>query len=82
MTDSGSTETPGDRLVSPLVVHEGVADLLAWAVSRWQAEVGSRPMTNVHRRTLDDTWRQVIQRLGGDDLALVGSTHDEILSAG
>jgi hypothetical protein len=71
-----------EPVVSPLVVHEGVADLLAWAVSRWQAEVGSRPMTNVHRRTLDDTWRQVIQRLGGDDLALVGSTHDEILSAG
>ena len=82
MKDSESAATPVDRVVSLLVVHEGGADLLQWAVSRWQAEVGSRPMANVHRRTLDDTWRQVIQRLGGDDLALVGSTHDEILSAG
>jgi hypothetical protein len=66
MTDSGDTAD----------------DLLAWAVSRWKEEVGSRPMMNVHRRTLDDTWRHVIRKLGGDDLALVGSTHDDILSTG
>jgi len=30
MTETDAT--PVERVVSPLVVHEGVADLLAWAV--------------------------------------------------
>lgn len=54
---------------------------LAWAVGRWDAEVRHRPLVNIYRRTLDTTWRQVIRRLGGDDLALCGLPHDELLSA-
>lgn len=44
-----------------------------WAVERWNAEVRDRPAQNVHRRTLDETWRQVIRQCGGDDVALVGA---------
>src|SRR5438045_3444957 len=32
-------------------------DLLCWAVDKWNAEVLNRPVQNVHRRSLDDTWR-------------------------
>jgi hypothetical protein len=53
-----------------------MSDDLDWAVSRWQAEVANRPLQNVHRRTLDTTWRQVIRRLGGDPDALVGPSSD------
>ena len=56
------------------------AELLQWALERWAAEVKNRPMMNVHRRSLDDTWRQVIRYAGGDDLALVGPPHDDILA--
>jgi hypothetical protein len=52
---------------------------LNWAVGRWTAEVKLRPLQNVHRRTLDDTWRQVIRYHGGDDRALIGPSHDELL---
>ena len=52
-----------------------------WAVRKWYAEVANRPMHNVHRRTLDDTWRQVIRHYGGDDLDLIGPTHDDLLEA-
>lgn len=52
------------------------ANGLAWAVSCWQAEVKNRPLVNVHRRTLDDTWRQVIRYFGGDPDKLVGPSHD------
>lgn len=54
-------------------------ELLAWAVARWQAEVANRPLQNIHRRTLDTTWRQVIRRFGGDTDALVGPHHDLLL---
>ena len=56
-------------------------DLIAWAISRWKDECANRPLQNVHRRTLDDTWRQVIRKLGGDDRALLGPTHDELLAS-
>jgi hypothetical protein len=56
-------------------------DLLEWAVSRWREEVLKRPLGNIHRRTLDDTWRQVIRQLGGDDRDLVGPPHDELLES-
>lgn len=49
-----------------------------WAASRWQSEVANRPLQNVHRRSLDDTWRQVIRHFGGDDIALCGPVHDEL----
>jgi hypothetical protein len=51
---------------------------LEWAVERWNAEVKHRPLQNIHRRTLDDLWRQVIRKHGGDDTALCGPTHDEL----
>jgi hypothetical protein len=54
------------------------ANGLAWAVSRWQAEVSQRPLVNVHRRTLDDTWRQVIRYFGGDPDKLLGPDHDTL----
>jgi hypothetical protein len=61
--------------------HIGTAGLLDWAVGRWNAEVANRPLVNVHRRSLDDTWRQVIRHLGGDDAALIGPSHSELLDA-
>ena len=54
-------------------------EFMNWAVSRWHAEVANRPLKNVHRRSLDDTWRQVIRYCGGDDIALCGMPHDELL---
>ena len=58
------------------------ADLLDWAVERWYAEVSQRPLHNVHRRSIDDTWRQVIRRLGGDPAELCGPDHDTLIAAG
>lgn len=56
---------------------EQLAANIVWAVSRWNAEVAQRPLVNVHRRTLDDTWRQVIRYFGGDAaLQLIGPSHD------
>lgn len=54
------------------------ANGLAWAVSCWHAEVAQRPLVNVHRRTLDDTWRQVIRYFGGDPDKLLGPNHDTL----
>ena len=54
--------------------------LLEWAVSKWNDEVKHRPLVNVHRRSLDDTWRQVIRWAGGDPVMLVGPAHDDLLS--
>lgn len=54
---------------------------LEWAVERWNVEVKNRPLQNIHRRSLDTTWRQVIRRFGGDDLALCGLPHDELVSS-
>ncbi|MGO8242976.1 hypothetical protein [Rhizobium johnstonii] len=52
--------------------------LLEWAVSKWNDEVKNRPLVNVHRRSLDDAWRQVIRWAGGDPVALVGPSHDDL----
>lgn len=57
---------------------QDVAGLLEWAVDRWHAEVANRPLQNVHRRALDDTWRQVILKLGGDTGLLCGPAHDAL----
>lgn len=54
-------------------------DVVTWAVGRWETEVMNRPLRNIHRRTLDDTWRQIIRRFGGNDRELCGPTHDELL---
>jgi hypothetical protein len=55
-------------------------ELIDWVVARWHAEVANRPLVNVHRRSLDDTWRQMLRHLGVDDRARLGPTHDELLS--
>lgn len=54
--------------------------LLEWAVYRWRDEVEHRPLINVHRRTLDDTWRQVIRYAGGNPDELIGPSHDSLLA--
>ena len=56
-------------------------DVVAWAVERWQSEVANRPLQNIHRRTLDSTWRQVVRQYGGDDEALLGPRHEDLLIA-
>lgn len=56
-------------------------NLLSWAVDRWLAEVSNRPLVNKNRRTLDDTWRQVIRFAGGDPDELLGPSHDVLLAA-
>jgi hypothetical protein len=56
-------------------------DVLDWAVGQWRAQVENRPLVNVHRRTLDDTWRQVIRFAGGDPDELIGPAHDSLLAA-
>lgn len=53
---------------------------LQWAVERWNSEVAHRPLSNAHRRSLDDTWRQVIRHFGGDPVELCGPAHDDLLS--
>lgn len=54
---------------------------LAWAVNCWNQEVKNRPLINVHRRTLDDTWRQVIRYFGGNPDNLIGPSHDALMVA-
>ncbi|MDI4088419.1 hypothetical protein QK428_03640 [Pseudomonas aeruginosa] len=74
---------PGTKLYAAPVAQaqHSVQELLEWAVDRWHAEVSLRPLINVHRRALDDTWRQVIRHLGGDTGLLCGPSHDELLAA-
>lgn len=55
-------------------------DIMQWAVARWEVEVRDQPLHNVHRRTLDRTWRQIIRKYGGDDEVLIGPSHDELVS--
>lgn len=71
----------GPLYAAPVAKAGQVPELLEWAVGRWHAEVSQRPLVNVHRRALDDTWRQVIRRLGGDAGLLCGPAHDELLAA-
>ena len=54
---------------------------LAWAVAQWNNCVKNRPLVNIHRRSFDDTWRQVIRYFGGDPDALVGPSHDALFAA-
>lgn len=54
---------------------------MRWAASRWKDEVENRPLSNIHRRTLDDVWRQVVRYFGGIPSALLGPSHDELLDA-
>ena len=56
-------------------------ELGKWAVERWNDEVKHRPLENRHRRTLDDTWRQVITKAASHLLPQIGPSHDELLAA-
>lgn len=70
------------EVAEPVEGAEPAREALAnWAAERWHAEVANRPMVNVHRRALDDTWRQVLRHLGVDDRARLGPTHDELRAA-
>lgn len=52
-----------------------------WAVEQWHKQVWQRPLCNVHRRTLDDVWRQVIRHFGGDpDVLLSLPKHDDMVA--
>ncbi|MER8967687.1 hypothetical protein NKI25_18530 [Mesorhizobium sp. M0808] len=55
-------------------------EIVVWAVGRWNAEVKDRPLVNVHRRSLDDSWRQVIRHFGGNAKELCGPAHDELVA--
>lgn len=59
--------------------NEKVDELITWAVGKWFEQVANRPMTNIHRRSLDDTWRLILKHLGADDVALLGLDHDSLL---
>lgn len=54
--------------------------LLDWSLRRWHESVADRPLVNVHRRTLDDIWREVIAFAGGDPESLIGPRHDAMLA--
>lgn len=62
----------------PLYRHSAHNVHVQWVVDQWHAQVSKRPMVNVHRRTLDNVWRQVIRQLGHDDVALLGPRHDDL----
>lgn len=55
-------------------------EIVAFGVDGWMREVKNRPLRNVHRRTLDTTWRQAIRFGGGDPDELVGPSHDDLLA--
>jgi len=56
------------------------SSLAAWVIERWDAEVAHRPLENMHRRVLDNTWRQVYRHVtcGGE---LPRPDHDEARAA-
>lgn len=54
--------------------------LLDWAVNNWKEQVQQRPLGNVHRRTLDDVWRQVIKRAGVNPESVIGPAHDDLIA--
>ncbi|CAN5435290.1 hypothetical protein BH10PSE18_BH10PSE18_18660 [soil metagenome] len=56
--------------------------IVSYAVDRWLEQVKNRPLVNIHRRTLDDTWRLVIRDYGGDPNNLIGPSHDDLLAGG
>lgn len=72
------------RLLNPVAAMSdalsGQEAMLAWAVNQWHDQVANRPLVNVHRRSLDDVWRQVIRHCGADDVVLIGPRHDQLLA--
>ncbi len=67
------------------IVHQAELPLprsgIEWAAQQWEKQVKHRPLRNVHRSALDSVWRQVIRYFGGDDQALCGPTHSELIAA-
>ena len=51
------------------VRREIIESLLGWANGRWSAEVEHRPDVNIHKRTLNTTWKQVINKLESELVA-------------
>lgn len=49
--------------------------LAEWVVFRWDSEVKNRPLQNIHRRTLDNTWRQMYRKVT-DGKELPRESHD------
>lgn len=81
-TGVAAIATRGKQDGSPIPVPPADArdaGLIEWAAARWRAEVQNRPLQNVHRRSLDDAWRQVIRYAGGDDVAICGPRHDDLV---
>lgn len=71
---AGATGTDVMTILNPVR-----QSLIEWAVGQWREQVENRPLQNIHRRSLDDVWRQVIRRMGADDVSLIGPAHDELL---
>jgi hypothetical protein len=42
--------------------------LALWIEGRWDDEVKHRPVENIHRRTLDNTWRRIYRHVTGTEL--------------
>jgi hypothetical protein len=59
-------------------VDEYKDHLAGWVLSRWRAEVENRPIVNIHRRTLDGTWRQIYRKITGEEIA--APTHEQLLN--
>lgn len=84
-SDDGSLQDSVLALKVPELVQAAVTERgnhLSWAVNQWEAEVKNRPLVNIHHRTLDDCWRQVMRRFGGDPDTLVGPSHDALVAKG
>lgn len=59
--------------------HPVPKGMLAWAVGQWFSQVAHRPLVNIHRRTLDNVWRQVIRHCDADDVVLCGPREVQVL---
>lgn len=81
MTEDTILTAPGIDADVSREVEDYRQRLLDWAVGKWIAEVSSVPLINIHRRVMDETWRMVIHRLGGDTNKLIGPPHDELVVA-
>lgn len=67
-------------LTQPTTVQRAETEEIVanWVAEQWHAEVANRPLVNVHRKRLDDKWRQLLERLHVDHRARLGPTHDEL----
>jgi hypothetical protein len=68
----------GDSADAPVQQAGELETVANWIAEQWHAEVANRPLVNVHRKRLDDKWRQLLERLHVDHRARLGPTHDEL----